>query len=81
MADDWRRQFDARRKALQRRRNRRRGVADGGATVANHGDRVLNGAAQTEEDFEQVRPTINQQIYITFYIDYLFAPKWFPNLT
>ena len=54
LTDDWRRQIDARRKALQRRRNRRRGIADGGTTILGNGERLLNGISQTEEDFEEV---------------------------
>ena len=50
MSDDWRRQLEAKRKALQRRRHRRRGVADGGATYERH----KNGDSQTDSNFEQV---------------------------
>ena len=54
MTDDWRRHIDARRKALQRRRTKRRGVADGGSNFAANGDRFYNGAAQTDGSFEEV---------------------------
>jgi hypothetical protein len=54
MTDDWRRHIDARRKALQRRRTKRRGVADGGSNFTANGDRFYNGAAQTDGSFEEV---------------------------
>jgi hypothetical protein len=54
LTDDWRRHIDARRKALQRRRTKRRGVADGGNNFGASGDRFYNGAAQTDGNFEEV---------------------------
>lgn len=54
MTDDWRRHIDARRKALQRRRTKRRGVADGGATFGANGERFYNGTVQTDGNFEEV---------------------------
>ncbi|XP_046656401.1 uncharacterized protein LOC124349668 isoform X3 [Daphnia pulicaria] len=54
LTDDWRRHIDARRKALQRRRTKRRGVADGGNNFGASGDRFYNGAAQTDGNFEEL---------------------------
>lgn len=53
LTDDWRRHIDARRRALQRKRTKRRMATDG---TGFHGtpERFQNGAAQTEDDFEEV---------------------------
>ncbi|KAI9559854.1 hypothetical protein GHT06_013861 [Daphnia sinensis] len=54
LTDDWRRHIDARRKALQRRRTKRRGVADGGSNFGANGDRYYNGSVQTDGNFEEL---------------------------
>ncbi|XP_045026518.1 uncharacterized protein LOC116930012 isoform X4 [Daphnia magna] len=54
LTDDWRRHIDARRKALQRRRTKRRGVADGGSHFGANGDRYYNGSVQTDGNFEEL---------------------------
>ena len=57
LTDDWRRHIDARRKALQRRRARRRGLTDVGVAgmAASNGERQYNGSNQTEANFEEVK--------------------------